>query len=153
MGSHSHHNDHVDASAGVEVRDADIPLVIWTSVGIIGTLFLCMGIAALQFNFEIAALPKDTSNVFKTTERRMPPEPRLQAFPAKDLASFKQKQQAEVSTYGWVDKNNGIARIPVDRAIEMVMSKGVQVLTADTKPETAGPRKAEPEKKPEAAKQ
>jgi hypothetical protein len=152
MGSHSQHNDHVDASAGVEVRDADIPLVIWTSVGIVGTLFLCMGIAALQFKFEIAALPKDTS-VFKTTERRLPPEPRLQAFPAKDLASFKQKQEAAATTYGWVDKNNGIVRVPVDRAIDMVMTKGVQVLTADTKPETAGPRKAEPEKKAEAAKQ
>lgn len=152
MGSHSHHNDHVDASAGVEVRDADIPLVIWTSVGILATLFLCMGIAALQFKFEIAAMPKDPDNVFKS-ERRLPPEPRLQAFPAKDLASFKERQNSAATSYGWSDKANGIARIPVDKAIDMVMTKGVQVLTADTKPETAGPRTAEPAKKAEAAKQ
>ncbi|MBL8233290.1 MAG: hypothetical protein JNL98_32635 [Bryobacterales bacterium] len=153
MGTHSHHNDHVDASAGIEVRDANIPLVIWTSVGILGTLFLCMGIAALQFNFEIASLPKDPSNVFKSTERRLPPEPRLQAFPAKDLSTFQERQKAAASTYGYVDKTNGVARIPVDKAIDMVMTKGVQVLVADTKPETAAPRTSEPAKKAEAAKQ
>ncbi|MCS7026891.1 MAG: hypothetical protein NZV14_19000 [Bryobacteraceae bacterium] len=151
MGSHSH--EPIDASAGIELRDANIPLVIWTTVGILFTLFLCMGIAALQFKLETAALPKDTSNVFKRAERRLPPEPRLQAFPAKDLAAFQERQRAAASTYGYIDKANGIVRVPVDRAIEMVMTKGVQVLVADTKPETASPRTAPPIKKAEAAKQ
>ena len=64
-------------------------------------------------------------------QRELPPQPRLQPQPATDLKSYCEIQQQQLTTYGWVDQQNGIVRIPVDRAIEMVLQKGLPGRPAD----------------------
>jgi len=39
------------------------------------------------------------------------------------LQKLKTTQQEEITTYGWVDKDKGIARIPVDKAMELTIAK------------------------------
>lgn len=42
------------------------------------------------------------------------------------LAEVEAKQQELVSSYAWVDKEAGITRIPVDRAMELVILENKQ---------------------------
>ena len=37
-----------------------------------------------------------------------------------ELATLRAKQQAQLNGYGWVDEGAGVARIPVERAMELV---------------------------------
>jgi hypothetical protein len=37
------------------------------------------------------------------------------------LAEHRAKEKAESTTYGWVDQKEGIVRIPIDRAMELVV--------------------------------
>jgi hypothetical protein len=37
------------------------------------------------------------------------------------LAEHRAKEQAESTTYGWIDQKAGIVRIPIDRAMELVV--------------------------------
>ena len=117
--------DHGHRWLDPEPRDADIPLVIKTGAGILIGLFVCMGIAVLQFRFETAEAPKEAT-IFHN-EGKLPPLPRLQAFPAKDLAAFKETQHAKQESYGWVDKQGQIAHVPVEKAEEMVLKAGLPV--------------------------
>jgi hypothetical protein len=50
----------------------------------------------------------------------VPPPPRLQADPATDLAAERAREQAQLDGYAWVDRDAGIARIPVDRAMDIL---------------------------------
>ena len=50
----------------------------------------------------------------------IPPQPRLQADPAADLAAQRAREQAQLDGYAWVDRDAGIARIPVDRAMDIL---------------------------------
>jgi hypothetical protein len=50
------------------------------------------------------------------------PMPSLQVQPAKDRRLFQQTQNAGQVTYGWVDQEHGVARIPVRRAM-LLMAK------------------------------
>jgi cytochrome b561 len=50
----------------------------------------------------------------------IPPEPRLQNDPASDLAAERSREQAQLDGYAWVDRDAGIARIPVDRAMDIL---------------------------------
>ena len=50
----------------------------------------------------------------------LPPEPRLQAYPAQDLMVFQKEQQKSVSEYEWVNQAAGVARIPVERAMQIL---------------------------------
>jgi hypothetical protein len=55
----------------------------------------------------------------------LPPEPRLQETPALDLARFRAKEEETLSTYGWVDRQAGVVRIPIERAMEIVAREGL----------------------------
>jgi hypothetical protein len=56
-----------------------------------------------------------------------PPMPRLQAQPFKDVYLLKQGQGERLDSYGWVDKENGVVHIPIDRAMELSLQRGLPV--------------------------
>lgn len=51
--------------------------------------------------------------------------PRLQAEPPIDLARLKEAELRRLNAYGWVNRDAGIAHIPIDRAMEIVARKGL----------------------------
>jgi hypothetical protein len=53
-----------------------------------------------------------------------PPAPNLQNQPFKDLYMLRQDEAAKMNTYGWIDKDGGVARLPIDRAMEVMLQKG-----------------------------
>jgi len=57
--------------------------------------------------------------------RTVPPEPRLQVEAPKDLASLQAAEQEVLTTYAWVSKEAGVARIPIDRAMQIVLERGL----------------------------
>jgi hypothetical protein len=66
-----------------------------------------------------------------------PPGPRLQPSPTQDMLEMLQAENARLQSYGWVDRSAGIARIPIDRAMQFVIQQGlpswheIPVLPAD----------------------
>jgi hypothetical protein len=59
--------------------------------------------------------------------RMLPPEPRLQVSAPKDLRQYKAEQEEILNNYGWVDQTAGIVRIPIDRAMDILVQKGLPV--------------------------
>jgi len=55
------------------------------------------------------------------------PEPRLQVAPEADLAALRAREDAELNSYGWVDRKAGIIRIPIGRAMDLVVERGLPV--------------------------
>ena len=60
---------------------------------------------------------------------RLPPEPRLQTDPRQDLADLRAKDEALLGSYGWVDQNAGIVRIPIDTAMRLTLERGLPART------------------------
>ena len=58
-------------------------------------------------------------------EGALPPEPRLQINPRQDLADLLAKEDALLTSYGWVDKNAGVVRIPIDEAMKLTLERGL----------------------------
>jgi hypothetical protein len=50
----------------------------------------------------------------------VPPAPRLQRDPTADLAAERRRENALLDGYAWVDRDAGIARIPVNRAMDIL---------------------------------
>ncbi|HEY5767162.1 MAG TPA: hypothetical protein VIS53_04950 [Candidatus Udaeobacter sp.] len=50
------------------------------------------------------------------------------------LKALHEENQKELTTYAWLDKNKGVARIPIDRAMELTVAD-----LAQKKPAPAGP--------------
>ena len=58
---------------------------------------------------------------------RLPPEPRLQTDPREDLRVLKQAEDDALKSYGWIDKNSGVVRIPIDEAMKLTLKRGLPV--------------------------
>lgn len=68
-----------------------------------------------------------------------------------NLQKFRDEEEHLLSTYGWVDQNNGLVRLPIDRAKELVLQRGFTVRpgapAAEAKaPEGKADKAAEPHK-------
>lgn len=67
-------------------------------------------------------LPSVRSEAF---ERQLPPEPRVQGFPMRDWERFYAEEVRKTTTYEIVDEATGKVRIPVERAKELILQKGL----------------------------
>src|SRR3954470_9909441 len=53
------------------------------------------------------------------------PQPRLQTVPWSDLKKLRADEHTYLHGYGWVDESGGIARVPIEKAKEMLLQKGL----------------------------
>ena len=79
------------------------------------------------------------------------PAPRLQGDPGADRVRVQQAQLEILNSYGWVDRDAGIARIPIDRAMEILAKTGLPDIKGLPQPEAAALERlrAEPPAQPE----
>lgn len=76
-------------------------------VGIVGTLILILIVVGLQALFY---------HVEDDLYSQIYAEPQL------DVKMVKAQQLELLASYGWVDREKGVVRIPIDRAMEMVVA-------------------------------
>jgi hypothetical protein len=55
---------------------------------------------------------------------KSPPLPNLQKQPFKDIYELRLGENEKLAAYGWVDKDGGVTRIPIDRAMEVMLQRG-----------------------------
>ncbi len=55
----------------------------------------------------------------------------LQPYPRKDLVKLQYEARRTLTTYGWVDRQAGIVRIPVERAMSGMLAEGFPVRTEE----------------------
>ena len=60
-----------------------------------------------------------------TQEQRKPPEPQLQTNPREDLQQLRAEEEQILNSYGWVDKNAGVVRIPIEEAMKLTVQRGL----------------------------
>ena len=61
------------------------------------------------------------------TARELPPGPRLQTYAPLDLKRYRDGQNGILDSYGWVDPKAGIVRIPISRAMDLLLREGYPV--------------------------
>lgn len=57
--------------------------------------------------------------------KRTPSEPRLEPLPLAPRAALRASEDERLSSYGWVNQTGGVARIPIDRAMDLIVKTGV----------------------------
>jgi len=57
--------------------------------------------------------------------RQLPPEPRLEETPNTDLQEMRAAEDRVLSSCGWLDQQDGIVRLPIDRAMDLIAQRGL----------------------------
>ena len=99
------------------------PLVFaaFTLFLVAAALVASLGVFRLFINREI---PNIQGSGLETLTEHFP-EPRLQTAPHDDLLRIQEKDRNFLRSYGWMDREHRIVRIPVDRAIDITLEKGL----------------------------
>jgi hypothetical protein len=133
MSSHQPHGPTDNPDVVHEESDINVRAIIWFVIvlaGIVVAVDIAMwgmfkGLAHLETKNDPVVSP------LALPARRAseaPPGPNaLQTAPWADLKAFRAGQTAHLHGYGWIDENSGVARIPIDKAKEMLLKKGIPV--------------------------
>ena len=110
--------------------DAEIHLksIIGFGVGLTGVTLIVLALMwGMGIIFKDAEQAKDPppSPMAEAMIDPIPPGPRLQSAPPRDMDELRMQDRETLTTYGWVDPAAGVARIPVDRAIAIIAEKGL----------------------------
>ncbi len=125
-----------------ERRDANAKWIF----GIVAFLL----VSGLSIHFILAGMLKSLNRTAPPTDLWRPsqppakdalkaaPFPVLQVSATADLKSFRAREEETLQNYGWVDRRAGVVRVPIERAMELVLQQGLPVRTS-TNANRAGP--------------
>jgi hypothetical protein len=108
-----------------QVAHARAPLSAWFGIVLLFALF---GVIVLAI---IGPSPRRSDYEETRAKKRV-----------ENLKTLREEADKALTTYGWIDKNKGLARIPIERAMELTVAD-----LAKQKPSAAGPI-ATPETQP-----
>ena len=119
--------------------------LFWISVICVVTALMSWGILVGLGNWREGA---STRAIMAPSQdvNRQPPAPRLQTREMLDLKAFQKEEREILSTYGVVDRDQGIYRIPIEEAMKLTLERGLPVrgVEAPAEPEAKTERKTGP---------
>lgn len=92
-------------------------------VGVVVTLGTAAAIALVALWLALTYLVMPEHARLKTRSGVLPPAPRLQPHPAKDLTALREEKRALLEGYAWVDRSHRFARIPIERAMQIYVQE------------------------------
>ena len=123
-----------DKQPGYETRDVNVKAIAKYGVAIVVLALVAHLLVWLVFDFFVGEADKrdPVLSPLAPKQLQLPPQPRLQAevigddrnqLPFDSLTLKNQvfhKEEDLLKSYGWIDKNAGIVRIPIDHAMKLV---------------------------------
>lgn len=111
---------------GYETRDVNFRAILMLALGTLaGAAIVHVSLWFLLLRYQTIATTNDPQLSPLATERVVPPSPRLQNTPNLDYDDYRDAQQELLSNYGWADENQQVVRIPVARAIDLLLTRGL----------------------------
>ena len=123
-----HNNDGQNDYTDKEIRVGPLFIFMISCLIITGLTFIGITVLFKSFNEEHARA-NDLANAY-SLDRQLPQGGAvLQGFQeaAHDLQVLRAEEDALLTHYEWVDKDNGVARIPIEQAMTRVVEKGLPV--------------------------
>ena len=127
------------AGRGYEDSDVSVGRLFAFAGGVVGLVVFGVLGSAVVFHFFVRHQPLGPPASPFEDVRTVPPEPRLQTTAPLDLQRYRADQDKVLEEYGWVDSHAGIVRIPVDRAMDLLLQKEYPV--RGSSPAGGGPAK------------
>jgi hypothetical protein len=119
--------EHPEHVVRFEPTDIQPRPVILTGLGIFAALLAIM----FLMNILYASFARERERAGAQTPAvaaiptHLPPEPRLQPSESADLQSYRAAQMGQLDHYSWIDRDKGIIGIPIQRAMEVIVERGI----------------------------
>ena len=113
-----------------ETRDADVRWIAISGALVVFTTVVTMALLAVTYRYFANRGPQAAPAPERVEAF---PAPRLETAPREDLAAFRAREDAELHSYGWIDRQAGVVRVPVERAMDLIVERGLPVREEERK--------------------
>jgi hypothetical protein len=111
---------------GYEPRDLNLRVVATFLASMIVTVLLVLALLVWVFDFYSALDTRmETPPSPLAKGRQIPPEPRLQVNGPADLRAMLAQEDAQLNSYGWVDRKTETVHIPIAQAMKLLAERGL----------------------------
>jgi len=112
---------------GHELGDVKVRGIVVFTVGLLVlAVVVHFATAAMMDAFSHRARAMDSSRPPRfADDRGQFPGVKLQQDPARDMAAYREAEHKALDSYGWADRKQGVATIPIGRAMEILAEKGL----------------------------
>lgn len=118
--------DQNESSSGYEKTDANFGIIVKVGlVLILVTVFSCVAMLGMHLLLERVFTSLDKQAFFQHAVTDPQPPFLLQVNPSEDLKALRAYETERTQEFSWVQKTDGIARIPVHRAMQIIAEKGL----------------------------
>jgi hypothetical protein len=90
----------------------------------VAVLFLLFGLFRYLLSRE-GGPPAGRSQAAATEPAKAFPQPKLQETEVMDLKVIRAAEDRVLNSYAWMDPENGVVRIPIDRAMDLLVKRGL----------------------------
>jgi hypothetical protein len=87
----------------------------------------------------VTNLPTDTRRVAPGYPQTTFPNPKLEEDERGQLNDIRRNEEKTLYTYGWVDEKAGTVHIPIERAMDLLVQRGLPVRAQSAASESAAP--------------
>jgi hypothetical protein len=150
MPDHAHYHDDeiVNRETRHEESDVNVRALLWSVVIFVIFSAATYGLIYLQFHAYARYFRHQASQpltmMSRPADASVPVTPRLQPFPTKnaegmmppyavtpvtDMAEMRARDEKMLNEAGWVDQKKGIVRLPIETAKQLVLQRGLPVVT------------------------
>ncbi|HUY12384.1 MAG TPA: hypothetical protein VMX16_01985 [Terriglobia bacterium] len=113
------------AAVGHETRDADVNKLAIFGLVLAAMILFGFVVTEALFRYSIHAGNEHRHTSPFENARQIPPKPHLLVSDPADYQHYMEHQTEMLNSYGWVDPQQGTVRIPIDRAMHLLLQKGL----------------------------
>ena len=130
MSEHVEHDPTLNPHARGHQQDLiDVRSILAFAIGLIAVvavIFIFIAVVMVGwFYSKEDRLAELRPALFDENDPGLYPGARLQESPGRDMARMRAGVDAQLNSYGWVDREQEVAHIPIDRAIDLVLRDGL----------------------------
>ena len=120
-----------------ETQDFSPRAIRWFTVGLaVLTVVVFISMGWLLWALSSRLVPGQAIVTPQGPPPDVSPAPNLQVTSSRDMAELRASEDAQLQSYGWVDRQAGIAAIPIRRAMALLAERGISEKNAEKKPGT-----------------
>jgi hypothetical protein len=105
-----------------ETRDANLRNIFWVGVALYAVLVFAL-IAVGFLLAQLYVLRPPLAGPLRPIEAGISGAPPLEVNPRQDLAVLHEREERILTHYGWIDPQAGIVRLPIDRAMNLLVER------------------------------
>lgn len=123
-----HTEEGTSVEAGHEKSDVSIGAIVKFGIGLtVAAVVIHVGLWGLFELLEAREAKRDRPlpALAAAGLRRTPPEPRLEPDALLPRRRMDAEETRVLTTYGWVDRGTGVVRVPIDRAMDLLVERGI----------------------------